>query len=159
MKKIFSLRIFITLSLFHFCLKVSNIHSRVLSDLRITNVLFDQMTFLHWFAIQYLCFLAHFNRIRAALDFNFDRLRASQWEIPWAHSVALRVLAFKSISMFIFSCLQVILGFDRNWRNSILAAQEIIDMNLSDLSSLALKSVVWSLFKSQNALNDDSRNV
>ena len=147
MKKIFSLRIFITLSLSHFCLKVSNTHSHVLPDSRVTNVSFDQMTFLHWFTVQSLCFLAHFNWIRAASDVNFDRLRASQWEISWARSVALRVLAFKSISMFIFSCLQMILDFDRNWYNSILAAWEIIDKDLSDLNLLTSKSAVQSLSK------------
>ncbi len=105
------------------------------------------MTFLHWFMIQSLWFLVHFNRSRAASDVNFDRLRASQWEISWARSVALRVLAFKSISVLIFSCLQMILNFDCNWRNSILAAWKVIDMSLSDLSSLTSKSVVWSLFK------------
>ncbi len=147
MKKAFSLRISITLSLSHFCLKVSNTHSRVLPDSRATNVSSDQMTFLHWFTVQSLCFLAHFNRIRAASGVNFGRLRASQWEISWARSVALRVLAFKSISMFVFSCLQMILDFDRNWRNSILAARGVIDMSLPDLSSLTSKSVVWSLLK------------
>ena len=147
MKKIFPLGISITLSLSHFCLRVSNTHSDVLSDPRATNVSFDQMTFLHWFTVQSLWFLAHFNRSRAASGVNFDRLRASQWEISWARSVALRVLAFKSIPMFFFSCLQVILGFDRNWRNSILVARGVIDMGLPDLGSLALKDVVWSLLK------------
>ena len=147
MKNIFSLKISITLSLFHFCLRVSNIYSDVLSDFSVTNVSFDQMTFLHWFMIQSLWFLAYFNRSRAASDVNFDRLRASQWEISWARSVALRVLAFKSILMLIFSCLQMILDFDHNWHNSILAAWKIIDMSLSDLSSLTSKNVVWSLFK------------
>ncbi len=147
MKKVFSLRISITLSLSHFCLRVSNTHSCVLPDSRATNVSFDQMTFLHWFTIQFSCLLAYLNRSRAASDVNFDRLRASQWEISWARSVALRVLAFKSISMFIFSCLQMILDFDRNWRNSILAAWEIIDKDLSDLNLLTSKSAVQSLSK------------
>ncbi len=147
MKKSFSLRIFITLSLSHFCLKISNTHSDVLPDSRVTNASFDQMTLFHWFMIQFLCFLAHFNRSRATSDVNFDRRRASQWEISWARSVALRVLAFKSISMFIFSCLQMILDFDRNWRNSTLAAWEVIDKDLSDLSLLTSKSAVQSLSK------------
>ena len=111
------------------------------------NASFDQMTLSHWFTIQFLCFLVHFNRSRATSDVNFDRRRASQWEISWARSVALRVLVFKSISMFVFSCLQMILDFDRNWRNSILAAQEVIDKNLSDLNLLTSKNVVWSLLK------------
>ncbi len=72
--------------------------------------------------IQSLWFLAHFNQSRAASDVNFDRLKASQWEISWACNVALIVLAFKSISMFIFNCLQMILDFNHNWCNSILAA-------------------------------------
>ncbi len=147
MKKIFSLRIFITLSLSHFCLRVSNTYSDVLPDSWVTNASFDQMTFLHWFMIQSSCVLAHFNRSRAASDVNFGRLRASQWEISWARSVALRVLTFKLISMFVFSCLQMILDFDRNWRNSILTARGIIDMSLPDLSSLTSKNVVWSLLK------------
>ncbi len=147
MKKNFSLRISITLSLFHFCLKIPNIHSGVLSDPRATDASSDQMTLSHWFTIQFLCFLAHFNRSRATSDVNFDRRRASQWEISWARSVALRVLAFKSISMFIFSCLQMILGFDRNWRNSTLAAREIIDKGLSDLGLLTSKNAVQSLSK------------
>ena len=147
MEKIFPLGISITLSLSHFCLRVSNIHSRVLPDLRVTNVSSDQMTFLHWFTIQFSCLLAHLNRSRAASGVNFGRLRASQWEIPWARSVALRVLAFKSIPMFIFSCLQVILGFDRNWRNSILAAREVIDKGLPDLGLLTSKNAVQSLPK------------
>ncbi len=147
MKKSFSLGIFITLSLSHFCLRISNIHSDVLPDLRVMNASFDQMTLSHWFTIQFLCFLAHFNRSRATSGVNFNRRRASQWEISWARSVALRVLAFKSISMFVFSCLQVILGFDRNWRNSILAAWEIIDKGLPDLSLLTSKNAVQSLSK------------
>ncbi len=147
MEKAFPLGIPITLSLSHFCLRVPNIHSGVLSDLRATDASFDQMTFLHWFTVQSLWFLVHFNRSRAASDVNFGRLRASQWEIPWARSVALRVLAFKSIPVLIFSCLQMILGFDRNWRNSILAARGVIDMSLPDLGSLTSKNVVWSLFK------------
>ncbi len=147
MKKIFPLRISITLSLSHFCLRVSNTHSRVLPDPRATDASFDQMTFLHWFTIQFSCLLAHLNRSRAASGVNFDRLKASQWEISWARSVALRVLAFKSIPMFIFSCLQVILGSDRNWRNSILAAQGIIDKGLPDLGLLTPKGAVQSLPK------------
>ena len=147
MKKAFSLRISITLSLSHFCLKVSNTHSRVLPVSRVTNASFNQMTLSHWFTVQLLCFSAHFNRSRAASDVNFGRLRASQWEISWARSVTLRVLAFKSISMFIFSCLQMILDFDRNWRSSILAAQEVIDKDLSDLSLLTSKNAVQSLSK------------
>ena len=147
MEKNFPLEISITLSLFHFCLEISNTHSDVLPDLRVTDASFDQMTLSHWFTVQFLCFLAHFNRSRATSDVNFDRRRASQWEIPWARSVALRVLAFKSISMFIFSCLQMILDFDRNWRNSILAAWEVIDKSLPDLNLLTSKNVVWSLPK------------
>ncbi len=147
MEKVFSLRISITLSLSHFCLRVSNTHSRVLPDPRATDASFDQMTFLHWFTVQFSCLLAHLNRSRAASGVNFDRLRASQWEIPWARSVALRVLAFKSIPMFVFSCLQMILGFDRNWRYSILAARGIIDKGLPDLGLLTSKSAVQSLSK------------
>ncbi len=147
MEKSFPLGIFITLSLSHFCLEISNTHSGVLPDLRATNASSDQMTLPHWFTIQFLCFLAHFNQSRATSDVNFGRRRASQWEIPWARSVALRVLAFKSIPMFVFSCLQIILGFDRNWRNSILAARGVIDKSLPDLNLLTPKSVVWSLPK------------
>ncbi len=147
MEKVFPLGISITLFLSHFCLRVSNTHSDVLPDLRATNASSDQMTFLHWFTVQSSCVLAHFNRSRAASDVNFGRLRASQWEISWARSVALRVLAFKSIPMFVFSCLQMILGFDRNWRNSILTARGVIDMSLPDLGSLTSKNVVWSLLK------------
>ncbi len=147
MEKAFPLGISITLSLSHFCLRVSNTHSDVLPDPRATDASSDQMTFLHWFTIQSSCVLAHFNRSRAASGVNFGRLRASQWEISWARSVALRVLAFKSIPMFIFSCLQMILGFDRNWRNSTLAAQGIIDKGLPDLGLLTSKDAVQSLPK------------
>ena len=147
MKKIFSLRIFITLSLSHFCLRIPNTHSGVLPDPRATDASSDQMTLPHWSTVQSLCFLAHFNRSRATSGVNFGRRRASQWEISWARSVALRVLAFKSIPVFVFSCLQVILGSDRNWRNSILTARGVIDMGLPDLGSLAPEGVVWSLLK------------
>ena len=147
MEKVFPLGISITLSLSHFCLGVPNTHSRVLPVPRATDASFDQMTFLHWFTVQFSCLLVHLNRSRAASGVNFGRLRASQWEIPWARSVALRVLAFKSISMFVFSCLQMILDFDRNWRNSILAAREIIDKDLSDLGLLTSKNAVQSLPK------------
>ncbi len=147
MKKVFPLEISITLSLSHFCLRVPNTHSRVLPDPRATDASSDQMTFLHWSTIQFSCLLAHLNRSRAASGVNFGRLRASQWEISWARSVALRVLAFKSIPMFVFSCLQVILGSDRNWRNSILAARGIIDKGLPDLGLLTPKGAVQSLPK------------
>ncbi len=147
MEKVFSLGVFITLSLSHFCLRVPNTHSGVLPDLRATDASFDQMTLPHWFTVQSLCFSAHFNRSRAASDVNFGRRRASQWEISWARSVALRVLASKSIPVFVFSCLQVILGSDRNWRNSTLAAREIIDKGLPDLNLLTPEGVVWSLPK------------
>ena len=41
----------------------------------------------------------------------------------------------------------MILDFDRNWRNSILAAREIIDKGLPDLSLLTSKNAVQSLSK------------
>ena len=147
MEKGFPLGISITLSLSHFCLGISNTHSGVLPDPRATNASSDQMTLPHWSTVQSLCFLAHFNRSRATSGVNFGRRRASQWEIPWARSVALRVLASKSIPVFVFSCLQVILGFDRNWRNSTLAARGVIDKGLPDLGLLTPEGAVQSLPK------------
>ncbi len=135
----------VTLFLSYFWSEVPKTHSSALPVPRVTDASSDQMTCSHWSTVQSLCFSAHSIRSRATSGVNFGRWRADQWEIPWVRSVMLRVLGSKSIPMSFFSCLQVILGFDRNWRNSSLTSRGVIDKGLPDLNLLASEGVVWSL--------------